>query len=185
MNTMKAAFRSLRDGFGFGMAIHNLTPADYADILRSLEPHTSNITTGLSSQHAPMALHHHYLGIRSEATLTQYVTPSTTPVSEVLESLIVAHQYVLSMVFGKGGLSDRNDIQPRQESEDMVDQEVWTWSLMRFKVKIPPLMGMQDYLRFVHGVRVLRKVGVHFMGSCTSRKRTLSLRNCFPGVQPS
>lgn len=151
MNTLKAAYRSLRDWFGFGMAVHNLTPADYADILKGLEADEFDITTKLSSQHAPATLQDQYLGISSSSTLTQYTSPPAKHVSEILDSLIVAHQYVLSKVFGRGGLLDKSEVQPRQESEDMVDQEVWTWSLLRFSVRVPALIGMQDYLRVVHG----------------------------------
>lgn len=150
MSTMRAAFQSLREGYGFGIAIHNLTPADYADILRSLEPHDSDITTGLSSQPAPLVLDKEYLGIESSASLTQYTAPPGKHVSDLLESLVIAHQYILSKVCGKGGLHCGDEVEQRQEMDDMVDQEVWTLSVMRFSVRVPALKGMQDFLRVVY-----------------------------------
>lgn len=151
MNTMKAAFRCLQQGFGFGMAVHNLTASDYADILKYLEATPTDVVSGLSAQHVPLCLQGNYMGVSSSASLCRLANTRKKNTSDTLESLTVAHQYVLSQVCGRGGLNGIHDINLQQSPAEIVEKEVWTWSVLRFCTVIPPLRGMQDFLRVVDG----------------------------------
>lgn len=147
--SLRAAFLGLRDGFGFVMGIHGLTVCEYAEILHYLMPTSSDVCTGLSTLHTPLRLQEKYKGPFTTAQLLRLGERRGRLPCTLLESMVVAHQHVLSVVF-KHGLQE--DVESGDSDDAPIiddDDEVSTWVGFRYCVILPNFCGMQDYMRVV------------------------------------
>lgn len=149
LRTLKAAFRGLQVGFGFGLGMHNLLASDYADILMNLEPRPLDAKSRLTTTTSPVELENNYLGLKTEAELVRLMDRSREHDCDALESIIVAHQHILSMVCSEGGIRDAVVEENGQRDGSKSAEQALTWSFCRYSVIIPPFSGMQDFLRMV------------------------------------
>lgn len=148
-NILRSSFRGLQQGFGFSMGMHNLTVCEYGEILEYLEPTKFDVISGLSTLHTPFRMEKAYLGPQSTAKLVRLTDHRGKGRCETLESMIVAHQYVLSTVCQRGMRCDEKEVKPEESRKRAAGSKVYTWSGFRYCVILPPLCGMQDFLRVI------------------------------------
>lgn len=154
LTILKAAFRALQEGWGFGLRVDFLTVGDYAEILRYVDYMPGDTVCTLSTTSSPLALEHSYQGLQNPGQLYRLGRRSTLSKCDVLESLIITHQYILAMICGSSGSEDED---MDTESEGFI---ALTSSTCRYCVRLPALGGMQDFLRMADDSLGQVKVGV-------------------------
>ncbi|KAI0556778.1 hypothetical protein FGB62_405g011 [Gracilaria domingensis] len=142
----KAAFNMLMYEFGFGTVAHNITPSEYSAVYADLEMEEKHgdVRTGLRARHVPVEMDVAYRGPRTEPYLVRLGKRKDE--NETLESLVVAHQFLLSCVLERGIVED---VHGEQWAKVELSKHplVMTSAVCRFKIRIPPLSGMVDYVR--------------------------------------
>ncbi|PXF42209.1 hypothetical protein BWQ96_08077 [Gracilariopsis chorda] len=143
---MVAAFRCLQEGFGFGLGTHHITPCEYDEVLTYLQTASHDVQSELSTSSSPMCLEEAYLGKQSAGRLVRLTDQHRGNTCDILESLVLAHQYILSEVclsaFKEGE-------EPGVSMGTAAVEYVKTRSFCRYCVTLLALAGMQDFLRLI------------------------------------
>ncbi|KAI0558431.1 hypothetical protein FGB62_211g018 [Gracilaria domingensis] len=168
----KAAFNMLMYEFGFGTVAHNITPSEYSAVYADLEMEEKHgdVRTGLRARHVPVEMDVAYRGPRTEPYLVRLGKRKDE--NETLESLVVAHQFLLSCVLERGIVED---VHGEQWAKVELSKHplVMTSAVCRFKIRIPPLSGMVDYVRVLDQDLFSVDVG-------TERSLLLAKKQSFP-----
>lgn len=144
----KAAYNGLVYGYGYGMVVHNLTASEYSKINNYLKTDRTagDVLSWLYTKHTRQSLDDHYIGYEGEAHITRLGDREET--CEVLEALLVCHQYILCRILERGLLQNESSL---ANYEPQADLRVVTAIYCRFRIHISRLSGMEDYLRIVEG----------------------------------
>lgn len=142
----EGALKALQEGFGFGLGIHNVTPSEYAEVLKHLRPTTFDAESELSTSSTPVSLEEKYLGKKMVGRLVRLTDGNRKNTCEILDSLILAHQFILSKIC-KNLCCSSDGTTSEEDGRSVPVLE--TWSFCHHCVILPALARMQDFLRMV------------------------------------
>lgn len=141
-----AAFKGLQQGYGFGIGVHGITPFEYAEVLQHLAPTAFDAQSELSSTPSPCGLDRAYLGLRIGGRLVRLTDENRGNKCEFLESLMLSQRHVIAEVC-RTGLWPDGQLSGDDNTTSFGNLDTFTFG--RYCVMLPPLAGMQDFLRLI------------------------------------